>query len=210
MSARIAGRLAGIKSIVFTRHCMGRKIEGSVGKLLNRLINKGLSDRVIAVSQSVRENLVSSGIPTDMIELIYNGVETLKGVSKTYKQRIREYWGIKRDEIVVGIIARLEEIKGHNIFLKAAYQVIKGNIPVKFIIVGSGSLEKELKDLTKELDIDDKIIFTGHLQDISEVMNIIDINVLSSFSEALSLSLIEAMSLENLVLQRIPGAIRRL
>jgi|LSQX01.3.fsa_nt_gb glycosyltransferase involved in cell wall biosynthesis len=195
MSARIAGKLAGVKSIVYTRHCMESKTEGRIGKLANKTINMHLSNKVVAVSKSVKENLILSGVPEHRIELIYNGVKPLNLNSEEKNQLVKANMGIEENEVVVGIVARLEEIKGHKYFIKAAHKVLKENPSVKFIIVGSGSLEDDLKKLTSELGINNKVIFTGHLEDTTDIVNIMDINVLSSLSEALSLSLIEAMSL---------------
>ena len=73
--------------------------------------------------------------------------------------------------------------------------MLKTGKNAKFLIVGTGSLEDDLKNRVKSYGIEDKIIFTGFLEDTSELLNIIDINIISSESEAMSLSILEAMSL---------------
>ena len=90
---------------------------------------------------------------------------------------------------------RLEPVKNHKLFLDAASDVLQKRSDVTFLIVGTGSQEAELRKQTKELGIENNVIFTGFLSDITEVMNVIDINILTSKKEALSLSLIEGMSI---------------
>ena len=73
------------------------------------------------------------------------------------------------------------------------------------LIVGDGTQKERLQSLSEELRIDDKVIFTGYQKDVSEVLNVIDINVLTSKNEALSLSLIEGMFLEKPAISTASG-----
>ena len=66
-------------------------------------------------------------------------------------------------------------------------------------------MEEELKKKAKELNIAEKVIFTGYIRDINDIMNIIDVHVLTSQKEALSISLIEAMSLAKPVVSTDSG-----
>jgi len=104
--------------------------------------------------------------------------------------------GIPQGNTGVGIVARLEPVKNHKLFLDAATLVLEKRSDVTFLIVGGGSLEAELREETRELGIENNVIFTGFLADITEAMNVIDINTLTSKKEALSLSLIEGMSIK--------------
>ena len=74
----------------------------------------------------------------------------------------------------------------------AAYQV---NDRFRFLIVGAGSMEEELKAEAQRRGIGDAVIFTGYVRDITELMNAVDINVLTSDFEAMSISLVEGMTL---------------
>ena len=64
----------------------------------------------------------------------------------------------------------------------------------RFLIVGDGTLRAELEDLAQRLGIFDKVIFTGYVKDTALLLNAADINVISSDSEAMSLAILEAMS----------------
>jgi len=94
----------------------------------------------------------------------------------------------------VGIVGRIEKEKGQYKVLEAIEQLKYLNI--KVVIVGSfmtDEYEKELKLYTKELDIEDKVIFTGFTKDVNEYMQIFDVNVLATENETFGLVIIEAM-----------------
>ncbi|NLY44168.1 MAG: glycosyltransferase [Clostridiaceae bacterium] len=195
LSARIAAKMAGVKRIVHTKHCIDLDIKKGIGTKIGAAVNALLSDKMIAVGLAAKENLIQSGIPENKILVVHNGVEPLEEIPPEQKEKLKSKWMIKDGDTVIGIVARLEEIKGHTYFIEAAARVAGIRENVKFIIAGTGSLEKQLKEKVKDLGLEQKVIFTGHVQKVAEVMNIIDIVVISSLSEALCLSLVEAMSL---------------
>ncbi len=191
LSARIAAKLLGVP-VINTRHCIEPK-RNSVIRLAYRIINRLLSDRAVAVSKAVYHNLEDDGIPSEKLSLIYNGVPPLKILSDEERERVRSELELDGC-LAVGIIARLERVKNHKLFLAAAAAVYELNDRFRFIIVGDGSMEEEIKAEARALGIADAVIFTGYVEDITEIMNAIDINVLTSDREALSISLIEGMS----------------
>ncbi len=190
LSARIAAKKANVKTVVATRHC----IEG-IGRFpistVKRYLNNLLCDYYIAVSGAVKQNLRDGGIEEQKIREISNGVEAVKELSPEAKKALREKYGIG-DETVFGIFARLEPVKGHKYFIEAAKQFLKEGHKGKFFIVGDGSLKEELLRQAKDTP---EIIFTGYVKDTTELLNITDVNVLASESEAMSLAILEAMSL---------------
>lgn len=193
LSARLAARIAGVKGIINTKHCLDAKT-GTAKKFISKHVNKLLSDKIIAISYAVRNNLLDAGIPGQRISVIYNGVDPVINLDEEEKTKVRTQLGIRPNEQVIGILARLEEIKGHKYFLKAAVRVVEKFEKVRFVIAGTGSLTNDLKSMSKSYGIKDKVIFTGHVKDTFKVFSIIDINVITSLSEAFCLSLIEGMS----------------
>ena len=191
LSARIASRIEGVPTIN-TRHCIEGKKRG-IKRLIYRFINNMLSDTVIAVSKAVYKNLLEDGIPEDKLRLIYNGVPPLKVLCDEERKKVRLELGIEGC-FAVGIFARLEAVKNHMMFLEAAAAMYNINDRFRFLIVGDGSMKDSLKKKAKELGIEDAVIFTGYVEDITELMNAVDVNVLTSDYEALSISLIEGMT----------------
>ena len=190
LSARIAARKAGISPIVATRHCIEHPGSFPVA-WLKSILNNLLCDYYIAVSKAVTENLIACGIKTKKIREVWNGVEKITELSSDEKQKIRNSYEVN-EETVFGIFARLEPVKGHTYLIEAAKCFLKEGHKAKFLIVGNGSLEQLLKEQAKDFP---EIIFTGYVPDTTSLLNITDVNVIASESEAMSLAILEAMSL---------------
>ena len=196
MSARIAARLSGCK-VVYTRHSVfppAKSISRGIGKVINGMVNNFFSDRIIAVAQAAKVNLTDTGVNPKKIDVILNGVYPLAPFEN--KDEIYERFGILPGEKVISIVARLENIKGHDYFIEAADMLLKEGFKAKFVIAGTGRYEEHLKNKVKELGREKDIIFTGFIKDVDKLMNITYIQVNASFgTEATSLSLLEGMSL---------------
>jgi len=191
LSARIAARRAKIKTIISTRHCI--ESEGKMPmSFLKSFLNNLLCDYYIAVSDAVYDNLKECRIKSSKIKKVYNGVEPVKELKEDEKQKIKEKYGVG-GSFVFGIFARLEDVKGHKFFIEAAKEYLKKHTDTTFLIVGDGSLYDELRELAKDTP---EIIFTGYVKDTKELLNVTDVNVISSSSEAMSLAILEAMSLK--------------
>jgi glycosyltransferase involved in cell wall biosynthesis len=105
-----------------------------------------------------------------------------------------------KGDIVVGTIKQLEKEYGHEYLLRA-FSIVKKrleHIPLKLLIVGSGSLAEQLKTLAKELEIQEGTIFAGFINpiDISEYHNMITISVFPSLQESFGVSVLEAAACE--------------
>lgn len=196
MSARIAARLSGCK-VVYTRHSVfppPKSISKGIGKWINGMVNNYFADRIIAVAEAAKDNLTDTGVKDKKIDVILNGVYPLTPCEN--KDEIYRRFGIEPGEKVISIIARLEDIKGHDYFIEAADMLLKEGLKAKFVIAGTGSYEEHLKQKVKELHQEENILFTGFITDVDKLMNITYIQANASFgTEATSLSLLEGMSL---------------
>ncbi len=191
LSARIAARKAGNCKIAATRHCIEPAGSFPVS-FIKSIFNNMLCDVYVAVSDAVVQNLLQSGIKPKKIKTICNGVEPVEPLSESERSALRRKLGIKDDETVFGVFARLEDVKGHKYFIEAAKQFLEKGGRGKFLIVGDGSLMEALKEQAAGIP---EILFMGYVKDTSRLLNITDVNVLSSQSEAMSLAILEAMSL---------------
>lgn len=200
LSARIAAKQYKKCKIVYTRHCdfpISSIYKYKIVKKINGLLNQCLTDKVIATSEQAKENLEKQGINSKIITTILNGVTKMPETTLEEKNQIKEKYSIKSYDIVVGYLARIEELKGHKYFIEAAKIVSENtNKKYKFLIMGSGSYEDEAKELVHKLGLDDVVIFTGFIKDVHEMLNIVDIQINASYlSETTNLSLLEGMSL---------------
>ena len=198
MSGRIAAKQCG-KKVVYTRHSVfpvNPKISKGIGKKLNGIVKMHYADDIIAVAEAAKENLTDSGIDGSRVKVILNGVEPQSKIPKDVSEKIKVLYNIEKNDFVVGIMARIEEVKGHIYLIEAAEKIKKTGRNIKVLIIGTGALEEELKNTVKSKGLEDTVIFTGFIKNVNEILSIIDLQVNASFgTEATSLSLLEGMSL---------------
>lgn len=199
MSARIAGRLYGKAKIVFTRHSVfepSAKISKGIGKAINGFVNNSTADRIIAVADAAKENIIKTGVNPKKITVIKNGVEPLSIITEEEIARLKSKYNVADDEYLLGIVARLNYVKGHIYILEALKMLIDSGIKVKLLIAGTGDYEEEIRSKATELGIAANVIMAGFVADVTGIMNILDLNLNASFgTEATSLSLLEGMSI---------------
>ena len=200
-AGRLAARLAGIKThrIVYTKHCVF-EIPGmfnwSFCRHVYSFIDNLTAGHVVAVAEVAKEELINKGVNQNKITVIINGSLSLRKYTDSEKEYIKKKHNIKNEEFVAGIVARLEKYKGHDTFLEVAYRLSTEGKKVKFIIVGDGSRREELRNYVKNKKIEDNVIFTGFSDNVSEYMNIFDVNVNCSYgTETSCLAISEGFSI---------------
>ena len=151
---------------------------------------------VVAVSNHVADVLTKQiGIESSRIELILNGVNTKRFVRNAdSRRRARQALGLGNSLVVIGIVARLAPIKNHAHLLRAIAALPGLTENVRLLIVGDGSERKKLEEMALELGIDTRTLFVGERRDTEDLLNAMDIYALSSTSEGMNLTLLEAMS----------------
>ena len=198
MSGRIAARGSHAK-LIYTRHSafpVPDNMKRGLRHQTNRLINALYADRIIAVSPATAENLTDSGIPAGRIEVVMNGVEPLVPADAETQAQWKSRLGLKPDDFVVGMLARLEEYKGHTLLLEAAAVLRDEGYPIRVLIAGAGSYEDAIRAKIQELQLEDTVQLLGFTSQVPEFLSILDVQVNCSWgTEATSLSLLEGFSL---------------
>jgi glycosyltransferase involved in cell wall biosynthesis len=155
---------------------------------------------IISNSNSGLLCAVQRGFPEDKMIVLPNPHDTEKFRNDINgRQRIRQEWSIKDTDILLGTVARLDAMKDHSNFIKAASILSQERKDVRFICVGDGPDEYklELKNLTVKLGVDKLFIWPGPRQDMPDIYSALDINTCSSsFGEGLPNAIGEAMSCE--------------
>jgi len=192
----IAARIAGISKVVHGEH--GWNMDDPWGQNPKRLFARRLLgfgvNRFVALSEDIKQWLYgSSRIPLDKIVKIINGVDAEKFLPEDGGAR-RDSLGIYTDEVVIGIVARLDPIKRHDLLLRAFLSLDHDRYKLRLLVVGDGPVRVDLEQLMAGLLHSDKIIFTGERDDINSLYNAIDIFVLPSRNEGISNTILEAMS----------------
>jgi len=152
--------------------------------------------KVIAISESVKEHLMKDfAVREEDIRVIYNGIdmENLKATSSNLPAEEKKNFGLGEGP-VVGILARLSDVKGHIYLIEAMKNVLEKLPHAQLLIVGEGKMQKELVALVNRLGIEKNVFFMPSVNDTKEVLSIMDLFVMPSLKEGLGLALMEAMS----------------
>ncbi|MGI6630093.1 MAG: glycosyltransferase family 4 protein [Bacillota bacterium] len=221
MKAGLVGRIAGsfvpgraVPYLIATVHNsvyhyqMPRYQRHLLAKVQKYLAMK--TDQFITVSKALKKEIMLwEGVPENKIQVIYNGIKV-----ENFDKKVTPYGkirlGLNPVFPVVGTVARLAPQKGLEYFIKAASLVSQVVDKVQFLIVGDGPLRKELEFITAKKRLQDKILFTGYFPNISEIYPVIDVFVMPSLSEGLSISIIEAMAAKRPIAATAVGGIPEL
>lgn len=157
-----------------------------------------LADLTIANSHAGREYHLSRGFPREKMIVIHNGIDTESfKCDEEAGKRIRAEWGVEEGETLIGHIGRLDPMKDHPTFLKAATLLLQKRKNIRFVCVGEGpsGYREELYSLSNKLGLASQLIWAGSRRDMPAVYNALDVAVSSSrWGEGLSNVVAEAMA----------------
>lgn len=168
-------------------------------------------DYYIAISNTFRQMLIDRGFKKNKIFTVYNGIDLESEMDYVSREEFLSRYNIQGEgKTIVGIIARLDLVKDHETFIKAAYKVLQKRKDVIFLIAGTGNDEKNLKTLVEEMGIEDYVHFLGFVKDQYSFFNAIDINTLTSISESFPYVILEGARLKKTVISTDVGGINHL
>lgn len=196
----VIGRLAGVKVIISNRRDMGF-MRTPKDQVAYRIIDRFV-DRIKCNTKAAAKYFSKlERVPISKFDISYNGVEIGNyDISAQNNKKTKEQYGIKENELVVGVLGGVKRVKGHIEFLEMAKIISETHDNVKFLVVGGGYKTEgdEYFDFIKKLSIEkglkDKIIFTGFIKDVGRILPVFDIAVLPSYTEGCSNVLLEYMA----------------
>ena len=191
---RFIGYIVGIPILITTEHTLATS-KTRLQKTIDHILSK-ITTKIIAVSNSVcNSHIREENILPDKVMTIYNGIDfNIPTYPADLLEKKRRELGINNGSKVVVAIGRLEEPKGHEYLLQAAKVILNEFHNVQLLIVGDGYLKSELIRQTNDLGIRKDVIFSGRRNDISDILTMSDIAVLSSIREGFSIALLEYMA----------------
>jgi len=213
--AIISGKLLKIP-VILTSHgtkeeILGHRLKDLISRILLKLelrlerISMTCASSVTVVNQSIKEHfeeIIKRDI--DIIQIPINSASFK--FSLRARNSVREEFGVKEKEIVIGYIGRFSPEKNIPTLLRSFSNIAKCNPFVKLLLVGKGPQESELKRIVTKKNICKRVIFCGVRSDISRILSCIDIFILPSFTEGMSIALLEAMaSGSSIICSRIPA-----
>jgi glycosyltransferase involved in cell wall biosynthesis len=219
----IAAKMAKVP-IVATNHLWTHSnLKLRFYEFIDSFILRYFINQVVAVSDSIKEDMLKRGIPSSKIKVIFNGIDVsnngpsrkvatlprdrqsmfhnqqptenrLQEEKHNSLNTIRSPLSANRYSIIIGVVGRLSIEKGHRYLLEAFAKIVKKNHDVKLLIVGKGLQRERLADSVQRLGLEEKVMFAGYQKDIDKVYREIDILVQPSLREGLPLTILEAMS----------------
>ncbi len=195
--AALSRGLGSSPPILFTEH--GRHYPDR-RKLKRVLANKWLlkpKDRVTAVGRFVKQALVDNeGIAGQRVDVIHNGIDpqAFPPADTSSRAAARRLIGVGEDVPLVMQVARFHPVKDHHTALVAFARVLDEIPNAKLCLIGEGDHSPGIEALSAELGIHEHVLFLGARKDIAGLLPAADVFMLSSVSEGVSVTLLEAMA----------------
>ncbi len=164
-------------------------------KVANRLFLER-RDRVVGVGQAVRQALIhNEGIPGHRVSVIYNGIDTDKfGGFLQDREAVRRELDIGTERFVILLVARLDYLKDHGTALRTLKRVVAQRPETMLILVGEGPERAPIQELVDAYQLGPHVRFLGLRKDVSRLLKAADLFLLTSISEGIPLTVIEAMA----------------
>ena len=192
----LAAKLARVPIVVHGEH---GSIETRRRNIWVQRLAWPFADQLLSVSENHRRTLAATiGVPPERIKAIPNGVDLTRYRVRSPSQvlALRQRYHIPPDHLVLGSVGRLVEVKQyqHLLMAFAALQRQPASIPCRVVLIGDGPLRGELTALARQLGIQNHVHFLGRQDHVHELLNLLDIFVLTSHSEGMSNTILEAMA----------------
>lgn len=194
--AGLSRLLHGSPRLLFEEHGRHYPEVGKEKKILfNRYIVLPLTHRVVAVSEDTKNRLVRyEGLVYDRIDVIYNGVAAVPSITPQERTRLRRELGLSPNDFVVGTVGRFDPIKNLSLLVESI-AIVREKIPaIKGLLVGDGPTFEKIKELRKSRKLSNALVMPGYCSNAGRLVQCMDLFVLSSVSEGVSVALLEAMA----------------
>jgi glycosyltransferase involved in cell wall biosynthesis len=190
--------LGSAPPVLFTEHGRAHPDFPRRKRILANRVLLRRADRAVAVGEAVRQALIrNEGIAPGRVEVIYNGIplepfETRLTTSE--RAAVRAEIGVEPDDLIVIQVARLDYLKDHATAIRTIERVA-GRCPnARLVLVGEGPERGAIEDLVQARVMGDHVRLLGRRTDVPRLLAAADIVLLTSISEGIPLTLIEAMA----------------
>lgn len=176
---------------------VSRRVDFPVSRnFLSRLKYRSANTHYIAISETVKRVLMEGGIEPERIAVVYSGIDPARFARRMAdrdESAARQY-GAEPGEALIANIAALTDHKDQATLLRAAAVLRRSYPSFRLVIAGSGELEHQLKAMCADLGLNDRVLFAGHLKDLSMLYAAADLFVMSSHLEGLCTSILDSMA----------------
>ncbi len=187
----------GRKPIVFTEHGRFHPDTPSRKRAVFNNVVLSRRDRIAAVGESVREALVTNeGLPRRRIEVVYNGIDLtpFETESASSSSEVRREFGLTDQTFLTGQVARLDSIKDHPTAVRTIAKLVEAGEDVHLLIVGEGPHRPAIEAEIARTGMEKHVTLAGLRRDVPRLLDAVDALMLTSVSEGIPLTIIEAMA----------------
>lgn len=179
--------------LINTCHNMGSRLSNRRLRTLYRWSLRKTA-RVAMVGRQVHDSLVDNGtVAASRAITVYNGVPVDRfDAGPAQRSHARALLGISDDELLIGCVGRLVELKNHRLLLACMPALLPDHPGLKAAFIGEGPLESDLRAFAEKLGISRQVMFLGARKDVAELLPALDVFALPSRTEGLSIALLEA------------------
>ena len=164
---------------------------------------------IITISHYNKRALISEGINSNKIEVIYNGIDQVCSIAKT-PNNIRQELNIDPNILIVGSVARLSKQKGLSYLIDAVAKLKSDTQKMIFLVIGDGPDKDEFVKYAKLKGVDDMICFLGFKDNARSYLKAFDLFILPSIYEGLPIAIIEAMMESKPIIATSAGAVNEM
>lgn len=168
----------------------------------------------ISLTQSMKEDVISfTCVPREKVKVVPLGTDLQQFDPSHYnKNEARTLFGLPHKGYTIGVLGRLDKLKGQHILLRAVPEVVKQHPNVMFLIAGDETAgehgyKEYLLKLCRELDIERYVKYLPFTDDVPRLMAALDVFVLPSFSETFGLVVVEAMAMQRPIIATNAGGL---
>ena len=163
-------------------------------------------DRFLCASEAIRMMIIEDGVPPERTETVHEGID-LKLAEASPDLDLHKELQFPKGTLIVGNVAALVPHKGQKFLIEAAAKVISQLPNVRFVILGTGKLESELRTQIQRLRLEQHVLLAGFRSDVLSLQKGFDVFVLSSTTEGLGTTLLDAMALGRPIIATQTGGI---
>lgn len=172
---------------------LSRKVDFEISKNILSSIKYNCSGikKIICVSNAIKEIIQHSISEADKCVTVYDGIDLQK--FSTNNNQMRKLFNIEQDKKIIISTAALADHKDYPTFINAIEQLL-GKFSFKVVIMGTGPLAEEIQQMVKDKNLSDYVLFTGFRNDVNDLLPSADVFVLSSKTEGLGSSILDAFA----------------
>jgi len=215
--AEEVARQCGVKRIIVHAHMTDVLADTGVKReelyeqhmKLREKFNSQMATNFCACSRKAADWLFGEQIEKEKILILKNAIDVKKYVfNENIREKYRKILGIQ-NHFVIGHVGRLSPEKNQNFLLEVFADVIKRGLDARFLLIGEGPCEYDLRKAASILNIEEKVLFLGAREDVNLLLQAMDVFVFSSNYEAMPLALLEAQAagLKCIIGENIPEEI---